>query len=66
VGDVIWLTGRWSARGFARDRKITKQKPPPEASGGVSARHGMVDLVVHRRELRSTLGDCCACARGAG
>jgi acetyl-CoA carboxylase carboxyl transferase subunit beta len=36
--------------------QITKQKLPPEAQrAAFLLEHGMLDLVVHRRELRPTL-----------
>jgi acetyl-CoA carboxylase carboxyl transferase subunit beta len=46
--------------GFAGPRvieQITKQKLPPDAQrADFLLEHGLVDLVVHRRELRPTLG----------
>jgi len=46
--------------GFAGPRvieQITKQKLPPDAQrAAFLLEHGMVDLVVQRRELRPTLG----------
>lgn len=58
VGDVL-IAEQGALVGFAGPRvieQVTKQKLPPEAQRpGFLLEHGMVDLVVHRRELRSTL-----------
>jgi acetyl-CoA carboxylase carboxyl transferase subunit beta len=58
VGDVI-LVERGALVGFAGPRvieQITKQKLPPDAQrAAFLLEHGMVDLVVQRRELRPTL-----------
>jgi acetyl-CoA carboxylase carboxyl transferase subunit beta len=59
VGDVI-LAEQGALVGFAGPRvieQITKQKLPPDAQrAAFLLEHGMVDLVVQRRELRPTLG----------
>jgi acetyl-CoA carboxylase carboxyl transferase subunit beta len=58
VGDVI-IAEPGALVGFAGPRvieQITKQKLPPDAQrAAFLLEHGMVDLVVHRRELRPTL-----------
>ena len=58
VGDVI-IAEQGALVGFAGPRvieQITKQKLPPDAQrAAFLLEHGMVDLVVHRRDLRSTL-----------
>jgi len=58
VGDVI-LAEHGALVGFAGPRvieQITKQKLPPDAQrAAFLLEHGMVDLVVQRRELRPTL-----------
>ena len=58
VGDVI-LVEQGALVGFAGPRvieQITKQKLPPDAQrAAFLLEHGMVDLVVQRRELRPTL-----------
>jgi acetyl-CoA carboxylase carboxyl transferase subunit beta len=58
VGDVI-LVEQGALVGFAGPRvieQITKQKLPPDAQrAAFLLEHGMVDLVVPRRELRPTL-----------
>jgi acetyl-CoA carboxylase carboxyl transferase subunit beta len=58
VGDVI-LAEEGALVGFAGPRvieQITKQKLPPDAQRtGFLLEHGMVDLVVQRRELRPML-----------
>ncbi|MDQ3811602.1 MAG: acetyl-CoA carboxylase, carboxyltransferase subunit beta [Chloroflexota bacterium] len=58
VGDVI-VAERGALVGFAGPRvieQITKQRLPPEAQrAAFLLEHGMVDLVVQRRELRPTL-----------
>ncbi len=58
VGDVI-LAEQGALVGFAGPRvieQITKQKLPPDAQrAAFLLEHGMIDLVVHRRELRPTL-----------
>jgi acetyl-CoA carboxylase carboxyl transferase subunit beta len=58
VGDVI-IAEEGALVGFAGPRvieQITKQKMPAEAQrAAFLLEHGMVDLVVHRRELRPTL-----------
>jgi acetyl-CoA carboxylase carboxyl transferase subunit beta len=58
VGDVI-VAERGALVGFAGPRvieQITKQKLPPDAQrAAFLLEHGMVDLVVQRRELRPTL-----------
>ena len=58
VGDVI-LAEQGALVGFAGPRvieQITKQKLPPDAQrAAFLLEHGMVDLVVQRRELRPTL-----------
>jgi acetyl-CoA carboxylase carboxyl transferase subunit beta len=45
--------------GFAGPRvieQITKQKPPPGAQRAeFQLEHGMIDMVVHRRDLRPTI-----------
>jgi acetyl-CoA carboxylase carboxyl transferase subunit beta len=59
VGDVI-IAEHGALVGFAGPRvieQITKQKLPPDAQrAAFLVEHGMVDLVVQRRELRPTLG----------
>ena len=58
VGDVI-VAERDALVGFAGPRvieQITKQKLPPGAQrASFLLEHGMVDMVLHRRELRPTL-----------
>ena len=58
VGDII-IAEHGALVGFAGPRvieQITKQKLPPDAQrAAFLLEHGMVDLVVHRRELRPTL-----------
>jgi acetyl-CoA carboxylase carboxyl transferase subunit beta len=58
VGDVI-VAEEGALVGFAGPRvieQITKQKLPSEAqTAAFLMEHGMVDLVVHRRDLRPTL-----------
>ncbi|HLZ28967.1 MAG TPA: acetyl-CoA carboxylase, carboxyltransferase subunit beta [Chloroflexota bacterium] len=58
VGDVI-LVEQGALVGFAGPRvieQITKQKLPPDAQrAAFLLEHGMVDLVVQRRDLRPTL-----------
>lgn len=58
VGDVL-IAEQGALVGFAGPRvieQITKQKLPPEAQrAAFLLEHGMVDMVVHRRELRGTL-----------
>jgi acetyl-CoA carboxylase carboxyl transferase subunit beta len=58
VGDVI-IAEQGALVGFAGPRvieQITKQKLPPDAQrAAFLLEHGMVDLVVQRRELRPTL-----------
>ena len=58
VGDVI-IAEQGALVGFAGPRvieQITKQKLPPDAQrAAFLLEHGMVDLVLHRRELRPTL-----------
>lgn len=58
VGDVI-VAEQGALVGFAGPRvieQITKQKLPPDAQrAAFLLEHGMVDLVVQRRELRPTL-----------
>ena len=58
VGDVI-IVEQGALVGFAGPRvieQITKQKLPPDAQrAAFLLEHGMVDLVVQRRELRPTL-----------
>jgi acetyl-CoA carboxylase carboxyl transferase subunit beta len=58
AGDVI-LAEQGALVGFAGPRvieQITKQKLPADAQrAAFLMEHGMVDLVVHRRELRPTL-----------
>jgi acetyl-CoA carboxylase carboxyl transferase subunit beta len=58
VGDVI-IAEQGALVGFAGPRvieQITKQKLPADAQrAAFLLEHGMVDLVVHRRELRPTL-----------
>ena len=58
VGDVI-VAEEGAMAGFAGPRvieQITKQKLPSDAQrAAFLLEHGMVDLVVHRRELRPTL-----------
>jgi acetyl-CoA carboxylase carboxyl transferase subunit beta len=59
VGDVI-IAEQGALIGFAGPRvieQITKQKLPPDAQrSAFLLEHGMVDLVVQRRDLRATLG----------
>jgi acetyl-CoA carboxylase carboxyl transferase subunit beta len=59
VGDVL-IAEEGALVGFAGPRvieQITKQKLPPDAQrAAFLLEHGMVDLVVHRRELRAVLG----------
>ncbi|MSQ23851.1 MAG: acetyl-CoA carboxylase carboxyltransferase subunit alpha [Chloroflexi bacterium] len=59
LGDVI-LAEPGALIGFAGPRVIeqtTRQKLPPDAQrSDFLLKHGMIDAVVHRRELRSTLG----------
>jgi acetyl-CoA carboxylase carboxyl transferase subunit beta len=59
VGDVI-VAEQDAVVGFAGPRvieQVTKQKLPSEAQrSAFLMEHGMVDLVVHRRDLRVTLG----------
>ncbi|GAC1313342.1 MAG: acetyl-CoA carboxylase, carboxyltransferase subunit beta [Chloroflexota bacterium] len=58
IGDVI-IAEEGALVGFAGPRvieQITKQKLPADAQrAAFLIEHGMVDLVVHRRELRSTI-----------
>jgi acetyl-CoA carboxylase carboxyl transferase subunit beta len=58
VGDLI-IAEQGAVVGFAGPRvieQITKQKLPPDAQrADFLLEHGMVDLVVHRRDLRVTL-----------
>jgi acetyl-CoA carboxylase carboxyl transferase subunit beta len=58
LGDVI-IAEQGALVGFAGPRvieQITKQKLPPDAQrAAFLLEHGMVDLVLHRRELRPTL-----------
>jgi len=58
VGDVI-IAEQGALVGFAGPRvieQVTKQKLPPDAQrAAFLLEHGMVDLIVHRRELRPTL-----------
>ena len=58
VGDLI-IAEQGALVGFAGPRvieQITKQKLPPDAQrADFLLEHGMVDLVVHRRDLRATL-----------
>jgi acetyl-CoA carboxylase carboxyl transferase subunit beta len=58
VGDVI-IAEHGALIGFAGPRvieQITKQKLPPEAQqASFLLEHGMVDLVVQRRDLRRTM-----------
>jgi acetyl-CoA carboxylase carboxyl transferase subunit beta len=58
VGDVL-IAEQGALVGFAGPRvieQITKQKLPPDAQrAAFLLEHGMIDLVVHRRELRPTL-----------
>jgi acetyl-CoA carboxylase carboxyl transferase subunit beta len=58
VGDVL-IAEQGALVGFAGPRvieQITKQKLPPDAQrSAFLLEHGMVDLVLHRRELRPTL-----------
>jgi acetyl-CoA carboxylase carboxyl transferase subunit beta len=58
VGDVL-IAEQGALVGFAGPRvieQITKQKLPPDAQrAAFLLEHGMVDLVVHRRDLRPTL-----------
>ena len=58
VGDVM-IAEQGALIGFAGPRvieQITKQKLPPDAQrAAFLLEHGMIDLVVHRRELRPTL-----------
>ncbi len=59
LGDVL-LAEPGALVGFAGPRvieQITKQKLPPRAQRSeFQLEHGMIDLVVHRRDLRPTLG----------
>ncbi|MEA2641811.1 MAG: acetyl-CoA carboxylase carboxyl transferase subunit beta [Chloroflexota bacterium] len=59
LGDVI-LAEPGALVGFAGPRVIeqtTRQKLPPDAQSPEKLlQHGMIDAVVHRRELRATLG----------
>lgn len=59
VGDVL-IAEPGALIGFAGPRvieQVTKQKLPPSAQRAeFLLEHGMVDMVTHRRELRSTLG----------
>lgn len=59
VGDIT-IAEQGAVAGFAGRRVIeqtTKQKLPPNAqTAEFLQEHGMVDLVLHRRELRPTLG----------
>src|SRR3979411_1310202 len=59
VGDII-IAEHGALVGFAGPRvieQITKQKLPPDAQrAAFLLEHGMLDLVVQRRELRPTLG----------
>ena len=58
LGDVM-LAEPGALVGFAGPRvieQITKQKPPPGAQRSeFQLEHGMIDLVVHRRDLRPTI-----------
>ena len=58
VGDII-IAEQGAVAGFAGPRvieQITKQKLPPDAQrAAFLLEHGMVDMVVHRRELRPLL-----------
>jgi acetyl-CoA carboxylase carboxyl transferase subunit beta len=58
VGDII-IAEQGAVAGFAGPRvieQITKQKLPPDAQrAAFLLEHGMVDTVVHRRELRPLL-----------
>src|SRR3984893_2003552 len=58
IGDII-IAEQGALIGFAGPRvieQITKQKLPPEAQrAAFLLEHGMVDMVVQRRELRPTL-----------
>ncbi len=58
VGDVL-IAEQGALVGFAGPRvieQVTKQKLPPDAQRPpFLLEHGLVDLVVHRRELRPTL-----------
>src|SRR5207237_7034536 len=77
LGDVI-LAEPGSLIGFAGPRVIeqtTKQKLPPDAQRPESLlKHGMIDGVVHRRELRTVLAkllrlfrlDACEAPPGQG
>jgi acetyl-CoA carboxylase carboxyl transferase subunit beta len=59
IADVV-IAEEGALVGFAGPRvieQVTKQKLPPEAQRPpFLLEHGLVDLVVHRRELRATLG----------
>jgi len=59
VGDIL-IAEQGALIGFAGPRvieQITKQKLPPDAQrAAFLLEHGMIDLVVERRELRPTLG----------
>ena len=59
LGDVL-VAEPGALVGFAGPRvieQITKQKLPPRAQRAeFQLEHGMIDLVVHRRDLRATLG----------
>jgi acetyl-CoA carboxylase carboxyl transferase subunit beta len=68
VGDVI-IAEQGALVGFAGPRvieQITKQKLPPGAQrASFLLEHGMVDMVLHRRELRPTLARLLRLYRGA-
>src|ERR687886_873651 len=68
VGDVI-IAEQGALVGFAGPRvieQITKQKLPPGAQrAAFLLEHGMVDMVLHRRELRPTLARLLRLYRGA-
>jgi len=55
--------------GFAGQRvveQITKQKLPPGfQTAEFQLEHGMVDMVVHRREMKPTIGKLLRLYRGA-
>lgn len=69
VGDVT-LVEPGAQVGFAGTRvieQITKQKLPPDAQkAAFLLEHGMVDLVVPRRELRATIGRLLRLYQGVG
>ena len=69
LGDVI-LAEPGALIGFAGPRVIeqtTKQKLPPGAQRPeFLLKHGMIDAIVHRRELRSTLAKLLGIYGGAG